>query len=99
MTVRVDVTNTGRRDGDEVIQMYVAHENSTVARPREELKGFQRISLAKGERRTVSFDLAASDLAYWDEMSGSWKVESDRVRIRVGASSSDIRQEAMLIVQ
>lgn len=99
VTVRVDVTNTGRRDGDEVIQMYVAHENSTVARPREELKGFQRISLAKGERRTVSFDLAASDLAYWDEMSGSWKVESDRVRIRVGASSSDIRQEAMLIVQ
>lgn len=99
VTVKVDVTNTGGRDGDEVVQMYVAHENSAVPRPKEELKGFQRISLAKGERQTVTFRLAASELAYWDETRNDWKVESDRLRIRVGASSSDIRQEAVLTLQ
>lgn len=99
VTVKVDVTNTGGRDGDEVVQMYVAHENSTISRPKEELKGFKRISLAKGKRRTVMFHLTASELAYWDEPKGDWKVESDRVRIRVGASSSDIREEAVLTLQ
>jgi beta-glucosidase len=79
--------------------MYVAHENSTISRPKEELKGFKRISLAKGKRRTVMFHLTASELAYWDEPKGDWKVESDRVRIRVGASSSDIREEAVLTLQ
>jgi beta-glucosidase len=90
-TVRVDVTNTGRRAGDEVVQLYVRHLGSGVPRPREDLRGYRRITLRPGETRTLEFPLAASSLSYWNADTHGWVVETEPVELAVGASSADIR--------
>ena len=89
--IKVDVTNTGKRAGDEVVQLYARHTASKVSRPNRDLRGFKRITLKPGETRTVSFPLAASSLAYWDEATHSWVVENAPIELEVGASSGDIR--------
>lgn len=99
LTVAVDVTNTGSRPGDEVVQMYVKHLDSAVARPPQALKGFRRLHLQPGETRTVLLGLAAADLAYWDATSGRFVVEGGKVQIRVGRSSSDLRLAATIEVK
>lgn len=91
LNVRVDVTNTGRRAGDEVVQLYVRHPHSAVTRPKKELKGFRRITLEPGETRTVELSLTASELAYWDADVDRWVVEEGSLVMEVGASSEDIR--------
>jgi beta-glucosidase len=96
--VSVDVTNTGGRAGDEVVQLYVEFPNSAVTRPRRDLKGFDRVRLQPGETRTVSFRLPASALAYWDADGDRWVVESGTVRLRAGASSEDLRVEQNVVV-
>jgi beta-glucosidase len=97
--VNVDVENTGKRDGDEVVQLYVKHLNSHVSRPIQELKGFQRINLKAGERKTIAIPLDAKRLAYWDISKNDWQVERDSIEVRVGASSSDIRLKQALKVE
>jgi beta-glucosidase len=87
--ISVDVTNTGSRAGDEVVQLYVRHPESKVDRPLKQLRGFQRTTLAPGETRPVSFRLAAADLAYWDVARHAWTVEPGRVEVMVGPSSAD----------
>jgi beta-glucosidase len=89
----VDVTNTGSRAGDAVVQLYVKHMKSKVERPREELEGFQRVSLAPNETKTVEIPLKAAQLAYWDEKIGDFKVETEPVRLMIGDSSADIKLE------
>jgi beta-glucosidase len=91
ITVNVDVRNTGAVAGEEVVQMYVAHLNSNVARPAKELKGFRRIRLDPGKSATVRLPLRASALAYWDASKGSFEVEADQVSVMLGSSSADIR--------
>jgi beta-glucosidase len=91
ITIRANVTNTGRRAGDEVVQLYVQHLASAVTRPRQELRGFRRISLKPGETRTVDFTLPATALAYWNSAIHGWTFEGKPVRLEVGASSGDIR--------
>ena len=76
VTVSVDVTNTGSRTGDEVVQLYVKHLKSKVERPVEELKGFQRVTLKPNETKTVQIPLKASTLAFWDEKQAQLKVEA-----------------------
>ena len=98
VTVSVDVTNTGTRAGDEVVQLYVQYPDSKVERPRNDLRGYRRVALAQGETRTVTFPLAAASLAYWNAGSHGWAVEDGTVRIRVGASSADIRAEQTIAV-
>ena len=85
------MTNGGKRAGDEVVQLYVRHRGSSVARPREDLRGYKRLTLGPGETRTVAFPLAASTLAYWSPDAHRWVVENEPVEIAVGASSADIR--------
>ena len=99
ITVNVDIENTGKRDGDEVVQLYVKHINSQVSRPIQELKGFQRVNLKAGERKTVAIPLAAKRLAYWDISKNDWQVERDSIEVRVGASSADIRMKQKLKVE
>jgi beta-glucosidase len=99
VTVRVNVTNSGQRAGDEVVQLYVAYPESAVERPIRELRGYRRIHLQPGETKTVEFPLAARDLAYWDPDADRWVVESKPVRIEVGASSGDIRVQQQLTVR
>jgi len=91
VTVSVDVTNTGDRAGDEVVQMYVQHLGSKVERPQRELEGFQRVSLSPKETKTVQMRLRASQLAYWDVAQHSFRVEPEPVKILIGSSSDDIK--------
>ncbi|HEV7993386.1 MAG TPA: glycoside hydrolase family 3 C-terminal domain-containing protein [Gemmatimonadaceae bacterium] len=99
VTVSVDVTNTGARAGDEVVQLYAQHMGSRVARPIKELRGFKRVTLEPGQTRTVRLPLAVSSLAYWDSASKGWIVEGEPVRLLVGASSADIRLDRTIRVQ
>jgi beta-glucosidase len=87
LAIRVDVVNTGSRPGDEVVQLYIRDEEATVARPVIELRGFARVHLAPGERRTVTFLLAAEQFAYTG-MDHRRVVEPGRVSLFVGSSSA-----------
>jgi beta-glucosidase len=91
ITVSVDVTNTGGRTGDEVVQLYVKHLKSKVERPVEELKGFQRVTLKPNETKTVQILLKVSTLAFWDEKQNHFKVEAEPVKLMIGSSSKDIK--------
>ncbi len=99
VTVSVDVTNTGSRKGDAVVQLYVKHLQSKVERPREELKGFQRVTIAPNETTTVQIPLKASTLAWWDDKLPGFRVESEPIRIMVGNSSSDMELSTTVHVQ
>jgi beta-glucosidase len=98
VTVVAEVKNTGNRDGDEVVQMYVKHVGSNVPRPVEELKGFVRTRIKSGETSTVEFPLAAKDLCFWDDATRSWVLEPDKVEVMVGGSSDKLPLNAMLQV-
>jgi beta-glucosidase len=99
ITVSVDVTNTGSRAGDAVVQMYVKHLGSKVARAREELKGFKRVNIQPGETKTVEIPLKASSLAWWDQKLPGFRVEAEQVRVMVGNSSSDTEASTTVKVQ
>jgi beta-glucosidase len=99
VTVSVDVTNTGSRAGDAVVQLYVKHLDSKVERPREALKGFQRVTIQPNETKTVSIPLKASTLAWWDEKLPGFRVEAEPVQLMVGDSSSDIQLTATVSVE
>ncbi len=89
VAVRVDVTNTGRRSGDEVVQLYVRHPDATVPRPIKELKGFNRISLEPGGRKTVTFVLHTHQLGYYDEAM-QYAVHPGAVEVLVGNASDHL---------
>ena len=91
LTVSVNVKNTGRRAGDEVVQMYVKHLNSSVERPVKELKGFKRVALQAEETKTVSMELKGDQLGYWDAGKHRFVVEQDKIQIMVGSSSADMK--------
>lgn len=88
VTVSVDVTNTGDREGAEVVQLYVRDEAASVTRPVQELKGFERIVLAPGETQTVTFTLTPDDLQFWG-LDDEWTVELGWFTVMVGSSSTD----------
>ena len=98
ITVSVDVTNTGSRVGDEVVQLYVQHIGSKVARPDKELKGFQRITLNPNEMKTVSLKLKAVNLAYWETNLKKFVVENDKIQLLVGSSSADIKAQQIVVI-
>ncbi|HSJ13293.1 MAG TPA: glycoside hydrolase family 3 N-terminal domain-containing protein [Longimicrobiales bacterium] len=90
LIVQVDVTNAGARAGDEVVQLYTRTEVASVTRPVRELRGFRRIHLTPGERRTVSFVLHADDLAHYDRAMRR-VVEPGRIHVYVGSSSEQVQ--------
>jgi beta-glucosidase len=94
LTVSVKVTNTGKRAGDEVVQLYVRELNPVVKRPARELRGFQRINLKPGEKRKVSFTVPAGKLAFYDESRHAFRVQPGPFQIMIGASSEDIRAQS-----
>ncbi len=98
VTVSVDVTNTGPRAGDEVVQLYVRYPRSAVSRPKRDLRGFRRVTLRSGETQTVAFPLAGRALAYWDPEAHRWVVENGPVAVELGASSADIRLQKEVTV-
>jgi beta-glucosidase len=96
--VSVDVTNTGQRGGDEVVQLYTHQRTSRDKVPVKALQAFQRVNLAPGQTKTVRLTLPVADLAHWDVTRSKWVVESSNYDLLVGSSSADIRQQATLQV-
>jgi len=91
ITARVDVTNTGKRAGEEVAQLYVHDPKPVIDRPVRELKAFAKIALQPGETKTVEFKIKPRDLAYFDMPGHQWKANAGDYEIEIGASSRDIR--------
>lgn len=91
LTVSVEVQNVGPLTGDEVVQLYVRDEASSVTRPVKELKGFQRVTLMRGEKKTVQFKLTPEHLGFYNrEM--RWVVEPGAFKVMVGPNSEDLRE-------
>jgi beta-glucosidase len=90
--IGVDVKNAGARAGDEVVQLYVHNNDKSTFQPREQLQGFERVSLNPGETKTVSFALPAEQLSYWDTSKHEYVINPGRFDVMVGSASDDIRQ-------
>lgn len=99
LTVSVNVKNTGTRQGKEIVQLYVHDMESSVIRPEQELKGFDKVELAPGEVKTITFDLDHRSFAYYDVELKDWVVESGEFEIRIGKSSRDIVLTEIVEVQ
>jgi beta-glucosidase len=97
LVATVEVTNTGDRVGDEVVQLYVRDDVGSVTRPVKELRGFRRITLRPGEARTVSFTLGAADLAFFDA-DLDLVVEPGTFRVFVGTSSEQVEEARFQLV-
>jgi len=89
--VSLAVKNSGLRDGDEVVQLYVSFPDSKVKRPVLQLKGFRRLFIKAGDTHTVTFTLKASDLNYWNIEKHAFTTEPGKVMLQLGSSSADIR--------
>lgn len=98
VAVSVDVQNTGKREGDEVVQLYVKYLDSKVERPLKEIRGFQRITLKPGEKKTVKIPLKAETLAYWDADQKKFVVEKGKIQVQVGTSSANVKGEKTIQV-
>ncbi len=99
LTVSVDVTNTGKVTGKEVVQIYVHDCQSGLVRPPKELKGFAKVELQPGETKTVSIQLDLRAFAYYHPAYGQWITEEGEFEILMGASSADIRCVEMVHLQ
>ena len=88
VTVSFDVTNTGKMDGTEIVQLYIRDEYGSITRPVKELKGFQRVSLKAGETKRVEFAITPDDLKFYT-VRKLWEVEPGDFTLMVGSSSAD----------
>ncbi|TWB69748.1 beta-glucosidase [Nitrospirillum amazonense] len=98
VTVSVDVKNTGKRAGDEVVQLYLHQQVASVTRPVKELKGFQRVTLAPGESRTVTFTVDGQALALWNQ-DMKRVVEPGAFDIMVGDNSVDLKTAVLTVTE
>jgi beta-glucosidase len=92
--LNLTVTNTGQMDGDEIMQLYIHDLISNRVRPVKELRGFQKVTLQKGERKTISFEIGKKQLEYWD---GEWLVEFGDFEIMVGPNSVDLKKIKLVV--
>lgn len=97
--ISVRLTNTGTLPGAEVVQLYVSEKNPAVIRPVKELKGFRKTELAPGASQVVEFEIAYRDLAYWCDLTHTWRVNPGDFEILLGTSSADIRHTLPLIAK
>lgn len=91
VTIELDIKNTGAHDGADVVQVYSAHERSTIQRPDRELRGFQKVYLPAGAQQRVQIVIQCGDLAYWDDRCHEWTVEGGSYRFDMGRSSRDLQ--------
>jgi beta-glucosidase len=90
------VTNSGRRAGADIAQLYVRDLVGSVTRPVKELKGFQRVELAPGESRDVTFTVRPADLAFYTAQ-GRWEAEPGAFTLLVGGNSRDVKQASFTL--
>lgn len=88
--VKLGLTNTGGRDGAEVVQVYVGMNDSKVMRATKELKGFAKVDVTAGASKTVSIDIPVAKLAYYNEQKGDWEIEAGKYTFYVGTASDNI---------
>ena len=96
--VTFTLANKGNMPADEVVQLYVARPEATVAWPAKELKAFDRVSLAAGETKTVTLEIPVKDLRYWNVDKNAWDLEHGKLVLLLGAASDDIRQQAEVTI-
>jgi len=89
----LDITNTGKIAGDEVVQVYIKDLESSVIQPEKRLRDFKRVSLAPDEKKTVTFELKNQDFQIWDEETRDWIIEPGEFEIQIGTSSRDIHHK------
>jgi beta-glucosidase len=94
IAVSFDVTNTGKVAGAEVAQLYVSDPSSKVQRPERELKGFEKVRLAPGEKRHVTLNLDARAFSYWSDTAHKWTIDPGKFAILVGDSSENTPLQA-----
>jgi beta-glucosidase len=99
LTVSVSVTNTGKRDGDEVVQLYVKSIDSAIQQPIKALKSFQRIFLKAGETKTVALTLKAKNVEYWNTTKQQFELEKGQIEIQVGGSSDAVLLTKTITIQ
>ena len=97
--VSIDVTNSGKVAGKEVVQLYIGDEQAYLDRPVKELKGFKKVHLEPGETKTVEFVIEPDMLKFFDDAKHEWVLEKGRFTAYVGASSQDIRSEVSFEVR
>lgn len=90
IAVQVTLKNTGKREGAEVVQLYVSENNPTVLRPKKELKAFKKVKLESGKDTVVELLVDRDDLAYWDVKAHDWQVNAGLYTFSIGTSSADI---------
>lgn len=91
LKVSVEVANTGSVDGAEVVQLYIADPEASIDRPAKELKGFEKVFLKAGEKKTVTFEIDAEDLSYFDAEKHEWVAEPGEFQALLGSSSEDLK--------
>ena len=89
--ISVDIKNTGKIDGEEVVQLYVKHLNSKIQRPIKELKGFKRVFVEAGKKVTVTIQLKAADLKYWNTNNQQFELEKNNIQLQIGSASNTIK--------
>lgn len=92
--VSFDITNTGKRDGDEVAQVYVHYPETGTYMPIKQLKGFERVNIARGKKQTINITIPTSELRYWDDKTGGFVTPHGTYQIMVGSSSSRIHLQS-----
>lgn len=97
--VSVTVTNKGKVDGAESVQVYSSQSKPSLERPDKELKAFKKIFLKAGETKTVELDIPVKDLAFFDDKSHNWVVESDQFTLHCAASSADVKSSVAVKIK
>ena len=93
LKVSVDIANTGDCDGAEVVQLYIADTEASIDRPSKELKGFEKVYLKAGEKKTVTFEIDTEDLSFFDADQHAWVAEPGEFKVLLGSSSRDLKSE------
>jgi len=99
LKVKVDVTNTGKVTGKEIVQLYVRDVKSTFARPEKELKAFEKVELKPKQTKTVTFTLDREAFWYFDTLLNRWNTEAGEYEIIIAASSRDVRETRSVILE
>jgi beta-glucosidase len=99
LKIKVDITNTGKRAGGEVVQLYIGDEKASVPRPEKELKAFDKVFLQPGEKKTVTLEINKVALSYYSTEKNAWVAEPGTFEVLVGSSSRDIRLKDTFVLK
>ena len=99
ISVSVEVKNTGKVDGKEVVQLYTSKSDSKITRAAQELKGFKKVLVKSGSSETVTIKVPVKELAYYDVTAKKWTVEPGKYTLKLGNSSRDIKKEVVVIIK